>query len=180
MKRRSRADRVFRALLWGGLGAWALGLAAFYLTRAPRPAPRPGQQVLAPEMTGRSVRGGDLPLLPRDSVVAVLAATSECGACRLGLPQYRAIAERLKRDGVAFRVIVGSDSLAARQFSRFLPEPGAAVWDPRQKLLRELGVRSVPTLYLVGRDGRLVKSWVPLDADERMVEVIAGEARAAR
>ncbi|HEX5727197.1 MAG TPA: hypothetical protein VFX98_17100 [Longimicrobiaceae bacterium] len=166
--------------MWGGLAAWALALGAFYVARPARAAPRPGERVLHAGLTGRSVSGAALALLPRDSVVAVLGATSECAACRVGIPAYREIAARLKEEGIALRVIVGSDSLAARQFSRLLPEPGAVVWDPRQKLFQRIGIRSVPSLLLVGRDGRLLKTWVPLSTDPRVAEEIAGAVAAER
>jgi hypothetical protein len=177
---RKRSGRVVRLVLWGGLGAWALALAVFYFARSGQAAARPGDQVLTAGLTGRRISGGELALLPRDSVVAVLAATSECAACRVGLPSYRDIALRLRSEGVAFRAIVASDSLAARQFARLLPDPRAAVWDPRKELFKRIGVRGVPSLYLVGRDGRLVKTWAPLSPDPRVVEEIARAARAAR
>jgi hypothetical protein len=121
-----------------------------------------------------------LSLLPRDSAVAVLTVTSECVACRVGVPAYRDIATRLRSEGVALRVIVGSDSLAVRQFSQLLPEPGMVVWDPEQELFRGMGVRKVPSLHLVGRDGRLRKTWAPLTGSPGIVDSIAAEARAAR
>lgn len=180
MSPRKRSGRVLRRLLWGGLGLWALALAVFWLTRPATAAPEPGEQVLSAATMGRSVNGGRLALLPRDSAVVVLAATSECAACRVGVPAYREIAARLKEEGVAFRVVVGSDSLPARQFSRLLPDPGAVVWDPRQKLLRSLGIRSVPTLYVVGPSGRLQKRWAPLPSDPRVAELVVDAAHAAR
>jgi hypothetical protein len=177
---RKRSGRVARLVLWGGLGLWALALAVFYVTRPARAAARPGDQMLTAAVTGHGVDGGELLLLPRDSVVAVLAATSECDACRVGLPSYRDIAARLRSEGVAFRVIVGSDSLAARQFSRLLPDPGAVVRDGDQTLFRKIGVRMVPSLYLVGRDGRLMQSWEPLRSEAGIAEVIVSAAREAR
>lgn len=180
MSPRKRSGRVVRLVIWGGLGLWALALVVVYFTRPVRAAARTGDQVLTADVTGPRVTGGALALLPRDSVVAVLAATSECAACRLGLPSYRDIAVRLREAGVAFRVIVASDSVAARQFSHLLPDPGAVVWDPREELFRRIGVRGVPSLYLVGRDGRLLRTWAPLSANPRAVEEIAMAARAAR
>lgn len=180
MSPRRRSGRIARLILWGGLGLWALALAVFYVTRPARAAARPGDQVLTAAVTGRAIGGGELALLPRDSVVAVLAATSECAACRVGLPSYRDIAARLRSEGVAFRAIVASDSLAARQFSRLLPDPRATVWDPREELFGRIGVRGVPSLYLVGRDGRLVRAWAPLSPDPRVAEEIAAAARAAK
>lgn len=180
MNPRRRSGRVVRFLLWGGLGAWALVLGIVYLTRDPRKVPEPGAQVLRAGDVGRSVGGADLALLAGDSMVAVLAATSECPACRIGVPAYRDLAARLKKEGVALRVIVGSDTVAARQFARLLPEPGSVVIDPRQKIFRSIGFVSVPSLYLVGSDGRVLKTWVPLSPDPRVVEVVAGEAMAAK
>lgn len=177
---RKRSTRALRVLLWGGLGAWALWLGIFYVTRNVRRAPRAGEQILTRRLVASNLDGRGIPLLPGDSPVVVLAATSECAACRLGVPRYQEIARRLSAEGVAFRAIVGSDSVAARQFSRLLPEPGSVVWDPEQKLFRSLGMHVVPSLYLVGRDGRLLQSWTPLPSDDRMPEAIARVARRGR
>jgi hypothetical protein len=175
-----RPGGALRRILWSGLALWAVALAVVFVARRARSAPAPGDQLLAANAMGRRVDGQALSLLPADSVVAVLAATSECAACRVGVPAYREIASRLRESGVAFRVVVGSDSLAARQFSRLLGEPGAVVMDPGQKLLNGIGVRVVPSLYLVGRDGRLLHSWSPLTSDTATVTSIVGAARAAR
>jgi thiol-disulfide isomerase/thioredoxin len=154
-----------------------LVLGVLYLSRSARAVPVGGERVLAVDAAGRSVDGGELRLLARDSAVAVLAASSECAACRVGVPAYREIAAKLKAEGVAFRAIVASDSLAARQFSRLLPEPGAVVWDPREDLLRSMGVRGVPSLYVLDREGRLLKAWAPLSGDPRIADVVAAEVR---
>lgn len=180
MSPRKRSGRVFRLVLWGGLGAWALALAVFYVTRPLRAAVKPGEEVVSAGLSGRSTGGARLPILAGDSVVAILAATSECAACRTGVPAYRELVPRLKAQGIAVRVIVGSDSLPAHQFARLLPEPGTVVWDPGQKLFRTIGIRSIPSLFLVGRDGRLLKAWVPLPPDARVADLIAAEAKAAR
>jgi thiol-disulfide isomerase/thioredoxin len=180
MSPRKRRSGVVRLIMWGGLGAWALALGVFYVTRTVQAAPQPGERMLDARKTARSVNGGELPLLARDSMVVVLAATSECAACRTGVPEYRELQTRLKAEGVAFRVIVGSDSLAARQFSRLLPDPGAVTWDPGQKLFRGMGVLHVPSLYLVAADGRLLKGWTPVSGEPFSADAIVAQARAAR
>ena len=169
--------RVLRSVLWGGLAVWAVGLGVMYFTRQGRAAPRSGESVVAAAEEGRRITGGLIPLLARDSAVAVLAATSECAACRVGVPAYREIAERLRAQGVAFRAIVASDSMAARQFSLLLPEPGSVIWDPEHELLRSMGITGVPSLYVLDRDGRLLKSWAPLSGDPRMAEAVEAEVR---
>lgn len=151
-----------------------------YVARTARAVPVAGDVVLESGLTVRTMAGGEIPLLPRDSAVAVLAATAECAACRVGIPGYREMADRLKREGVAFRVVVGSDSSAARQYSRLLPDPGTVTWDPGGKLLRSIGIRAVPTLYLVGRDGRLLRRWSPIPSNPQIAEVIASVPGAAR
>ncbi len=180
MSPRKRPGRVVSRVMWTALGAWALALGVFAVVRGSRSLPRPGDTVLRAELAGRAVRGGELALLPRDSAVAVLAATSECAACRGGLPAYHALAERLRDEGVALRVIVGSDSLAAHQFARLLPDPAAVVWDPGQRLFRAVGLRTVPALVLVGSDGRLVRRWAPLPGTPRAVAEVAQAARGTR
>jgi thiol-disulfide isomerase/thioredoxin len=166
--------------MWGALGAWACALGVMYVTRTARAAIAPGDTVAAPGPVVRTMAGAEVPLLPSDSVVAVLAATSECAACRTGVPAYREIAARLKEQGVAFRVIVGSDSGAARQFGSLLPDPGTVVLDPRGKLLRSIGIQAVPTMYVVGRDGRLLRRWSPVPPDPQIAEAIASVPGAAR
>jgi hypothetical protein len=177
---RRRASNILRYVLWGALGLWAVGLGAFALTRQVRAAPRPGERMPEAGTTVHSTDGGSLPLLPHDSVVVLLAATSECAVCRTGIPAYREMSDRLTREGVAFRVIVGSELPVARQYSRLLPDPGTVVADPGQKLFRSMGVRVVPSLYLVGRGGLLRRAWAPLTAGPGVVDSIVSEARRAR
>jgi hypothetical protein len=42
MSPRKRSGRVLRVILWGGLGAWALALAVFYVVRSAGGVPEPG------------------------------------------------------------------------------------------------------------------------------------------
>lgn len=177
---RGRLAGLLRPFVWGGLGAWALWLGFVFITRSARAAPQPGEHLDVAQVTGRTVSGAPVRLLAGDSAVAVLAATAECSACRLGLPAYREIAAVLRSEGVAFRTVVGSDSLATHRFARLLPAPEAVLWDPQQKLLRTLGVGGVPSLYVLDRDGRVLRTWAPLPGDERIAPVVAAEVRAAR
>jgi hypothetical protein len=171
-RRRSRA----RILVWGALGLWAVALAVFFVVRVPTPA-RAGQRLATPETTVRRMDGSLFRLIASDSPTVVLAATSECAACRQGVPTYREISDRLRSEGVAFRVLVGSDSLAARQFTFLLSDRSQVGWDPGQKMFRQLGVRSVPSMYLMSRDGRLMKSWVPFSLYQGAADTILSAVR---
>jgi hypothetical protein len=176
---RNKYARALRPVLWGTLALWSVALGVFYVTRSARAAPVVGDRDLLEGLSGRTMAGRTLPLMPRDSAVAVLAATAECAACRVGIPNYREIALRLREQGVAFRVIMGSDSVQAAQFAKLIPQADAVLWDPDQKLFRKLGMHVVPTLYLVGRDGRVHRTWSPLPPSPRTPMEIAEEARTA-
>jgi hypothetical protein len=80
---------------------------------------------------GRSATGeGDMRLLARDSSVAILITSAECDRGRVGIPAFRELERRLKRTGMAFRVVVKSRPLAARQYAGLLGMPGAVIGDP--------------------------------------------------
>lgn len=164
--RSRRAGSWFRTIVWGALGMWAVALVVLFVGRSPRTA-RAGELLVEPPLEVQRVGGGTVRLIAADSPTVIVAATSECAACRQGIPTYRALSGQLGAHGVAFRVLVGSDSLAARQFTRLLSDPSQVGWDPGQKLFRRLGVRSVPTVYLVAQDGRLLKTWAPFSINER-------------
>jgi len=125
--------------------------------------------------------GGRISLLPRDSAVAVLVTTAECAAGRAATPALRRLAAELERAGVAFRVVVKSRPVAARQYSRLYPRPDFVLRDQAGKALGPLNTTVVPSLFVVDRNGMLVGRYAPLRLAEQEVEPFAARiARATR
>lgn len=93
-------------------------------------------------------------VLAADSSTAVLVVTAECAKCRIGVGGYDDVREMARRVGFAFRSVIASNPVAARQFSVLLPEVDQVAVDPDSSVLRTLRVKSVPALVLVDRSRR--------------------------
>ncbi|HTE18015.1 MAG TPA: hypothetical protein VK689_06505 [Armatimonadota bacterium] len=107
---------------------------------------------------GVSTTAGDsIALFARDSAVVILFTTAECPISRANAHWYRELGTRLRGEGVAFRTVVRSSAVSARQFARLLGDPAAAHDDGT--LFRAADVRSVPVLRLYDAQRRLLASW---------------------
>lgn len=100
-----------------------------------------------------------------DSATAVLVLTAECAKCRIGVASYPDVHEVAQAEGFAFRSLIASEPIPARQFALLLPDARHVLLDSDAGVLSSLGVTSVPALVLIDRSRRrthLVELAVPI------------------
>lgn len=107
-----------------------------------------------PDMNGKMVNLRDL----RGKVVVVNFWASWCPPCRTEIPPMNALQSSLGKDGLVI-VSISSDSSAdvVRSFLKSNPTQFTVLHDPENKIGLAYKVYSLPTSYIVGRDGVLLK-----------------------
>lgn len=137
---------------------------------------RQGDRVRIPP-TVRSLAGPMIPPIAEESLTVVVITTAECDKARLSLTSIARLQFLMESGGIAFRVVVRSDPQPARQYGRLLPNSLSVVSGDPTHAFGALRARSVPTLFLVEPNERVVTRLpVPVDPDE--VAEIAGRLRA--
>jgi thiol-disulfide isomerase/thioredoxin len=187
-------DDPQRKLIAAGLGGLAVALfaagtyAALVPASPPQPlappvaAPRPAaparsvlptQGALVPAFELERLLGGTVTLASlRGKVVVIDFWATWCPPCRAEMPWLVAMAQRLEASGVAFVAISEDDPPGqvpnVTRFAQQVPglERFAVLGDPA--IEAQYGVTSLPTLFVVDRQGRLVAKLVGA-GDERAV-----------
>lgn len=175
-----RHDETTRGFLQAGLIALAGSLLYFaFLGASPRSAPAaPG----VPAFDLERLQGGRVSLASlRGKVVVIDFWATWCSPCRAEMPWLVAMAERLEPRGVAFVAISEDDPPGqvplVTEFAREVPglERFAVLGTPEVEAA--FGVTSLPTLFILDREGRLQRRVRGL-ADEgevaALVEQLAG------
>lgn len=145
----------------------------------PRPTrtelPRPGEPV--PDFTLPRLGGGTVTLSQlRGKVVVIDFWATWCPPCRAEMPWLVPMAMRLESKGVAFLAISEDDPPGqvplVTQFAQQVPglERFAVLGDP--EIEARYGVDSLPTLFIVDREGRLVTSAVGAADEDKVVGFI--------
>jgi thiol-disulfide isomerase/thioredoxin len=137
--------------------------------------------------TPRSVMAGDrLGQVPgidwsRHRRTLVLALNSGCHFCQDSAPFYQRLAQTQRPDEVEIVALFPNDPEAVRQLMR---DKGLALRSVSAVPVEKLGITGFPTLLVVGRDGRVERTWLGLLTPREELEVLsavsgAGQDRSA-
>ncbi|MCC6334378.1 MAG: TlpA family protein disulfide reductase [Myxococcales bacterium] len=172
-----------RAYVIAGVGGLVVALALTTAwTVANRPASSAPARPAAPDFTLPRLAGGTVRLADlRGKVVVIDFWATWCPPCRAELPWLVRMAQRLELKGVVLVAISEDDPPGqvplVTEFARQVPglERFAVLGDP--ELEARYGVTSLPTLFIVDREGRLVTSFVGAADEARVSAFVEGLAR---
>jgi thiol-disulfide isomerase/thioredoxin len=92
----------------------------------------------------------------KGQVVLVDFWASWCAPCKASFPMMALLHKEFAGQGLVIAAIgVDEKPAAAAAFVRKLSPPFATLHDREQTLVQQVGVPTMPTTYLVGRDGRV-------------------------
>ena len=104
-----------------------------------------------------------------------------CKPCKVSLPFYSELFEKHQKDG--FRIMAVSVDEQVEDLSAYVdanPLPFTVLVDPNGSVPESVGVTQMPTMFLVGRDGRV--AWMHAgfeDGDQEEIRKQVEEALAA-
>ena len=108
-----------------------------------------------PSLAAADLGGGSLPATDAH-VVFVDFWASWCAPCKASFPAYgRIFSDYAPRGLVILAVSVDENASAYSAFVKKSAPPFPTVRDQHTKLVREVQVPSMPTSYLIGRDGKV-------------------------
>jgi len=102
-----------------------------------------------------TLAGGELPVTA-GKVVLVDFWASWCAPCKASFPMMAKLHKDFASRGLVI-VAIGIDekAAAAKSFVKKLAPPFATLHDREQQLVKQVVVPTMPTSYLLGRDGRV-------------------------
>jgi cytochrome c biogenesis protein CcmG/thiol:disulfide interchange protein DsbE len=128
-------------------------------------APTEALELRLPDLQGQSV---DL-AAARGKVVLVDFWATWCKPCEASFPFYAELLERHQKRGFElWAVSVDVDDQAVQAFLQTHPVPFRILRDPEGKVPERLDLRTMPTAFLVGRDGRVRLVHAGFVDDDRM------------
>lgn len=184
-----------RKLLIAGLSVLSVAFFAGALYTAARPAgpataatrpaapaaSRPAEGPLAPDFTLERLDGSRVTLSAlRGKVVVIDFWATWCSPCRAEMPWLVELAKRLEPRGVVFVAIDEDDPPGqvplVRQFAQEVPglERYAVLGNP--DIEAQYGVRSLPTLFVVDREGRIVERFVGQAEEATVLQAVVAVA----
>ncbi len=113
-------------------------------------------------------RGGPVSLdALRGHLVYVDFWASWCGPCQLSFPWMRDLYDRYAKQGlVVVAIDLDKDRSAADAFLGRHPSPFLVAFDPGGKTAQAFDVSAMPSSYLIGPDGTILRSLSGFDADK--------------
>jgi thiol-disulfide isomerase/thioredoxin len=168
-----RDDETWRGMVIAALICLAisLGVGAWRLTAQPAPVPS------VPAFSLERLRGGRVSLAELSGKVVVIDFWATwCPPCRAEMPWLVNLGTRLESQGVVFIAISEDDPPGqvplVNEFAREVPglERFAVLGDP--EIESAYGVTSLPTLFVLDRQGQLVKQFVGSAEEATVVELV--------
>ena len=107
------------------------------------------------ELTLQTLDGKELDLQQlRGKVVLLDFWATWCQPCKKSFPFYADLAKRHESDGlVVVAVSIDERKKPVQRFVQKHPVPFQIAWDPKQSLVERFEPTTMPTAYLLGRDG---------------------------
>lgn len=113
----------------------------------------------APSLTGTDTKGGDVDLTSlKGKVVLVDFWATNCPPCIEEFPNIKAIYSELHKDGFEIvGVSLDGDASLVKSFTERTKMPWRQIVDETtvESLRKDWHVRTIPSLYIVGRDGKV-------------------------
>lgn len=134
---------------------WALLLGAFiWISLHGAMAIQPGDRF--PDLSAAGLEGAVPDLSGK--VVLVDFWASWCAPCRQALPHLEALQKEFAAKGLAvIGINLDEDAAAMQKFLKSRPVSFSVARDAANRLVEQTGLETMPTSYLVGRDGKLVR-----------------------
>lgn len=165
--RPTRGQVLARLLLWVGAAALAVAAVgaggAFLADALPVESPVDAELSVAGALDSAEFR---LPSLDgpelgppdfRGRVVVADVWASWCGPCRLQAQYFEEVRSLYADDEVAFLAInTGEDEATVRNYTAKTPFPYPVLLDPGETLMSRLGTNSLPTVFVIDPEGRIV------------------------
>ncbi|SRR6266540_838035 len=108
-----------------------------------------------PDLSGFALEG-ELPAGLKGKIVVVDFWASWCGPCRRTFPLMEELHHRFSKQGLLILAINEDKSRPAmEEFLRLYPVTFSVVRDAKKKLAAAVNVPSLPTSYVVNRDGKV-------------------------
>jgi thiol-disulfide isomerase/thioredoxin len=132
---------------------------------------------LAPALSGQLVDGGRFELGElKGQVLLVSFWATWCPACREEMPVLRRLEAEYRDRGVALVAANLDDSesrgAAVQSYLRGLDGPRPLVLWPEPGLVGEWKARVLPTLYVIGRDGRIVAGFSGAPSERKLKRAV--------
>jgi len=144
------------------------------------PTPKPDANAAAPAETESSARVnvkalaanleflGDKPALNGHPVLIEFWATW-CPPCRASIAHLNELNKQFHDRGLQIVGITGEDKAVVERFRARTPMDYAVALDADQALATEFQVQTIPQVWLLDKDGRVVWSGHPMELDEQTI-----------